>query len=232
MTVAVDSSAYLFPSFREFAGSVVAKYAKPLFLLDVDATMIRPQDDLPHADACAIARGGRVSILTTIYDIAAANRVLEVAPYVLVEPEMPEVIEELRKKGIPVEGLTARGYLVETLTRDQLASVGITMDVHFSNGQLKGDYVDAILQKHPDCDVVAFADDSLKQLLSVAKRVDELGKSFEGYHSQVNDRSFDLRDLDSSRMRAQLRHVKRYDIWVPDREWIAGSRPGLKKATL
>jgi hypothetical protein len=223
-----SSTILSFSNVSEFRDEVVVRYErtkrKPIVLLDLDGTTIRPKDHLLRADACAMARGGRVLGLKE--EILAMNRALEVARYELVEQEMPQVIADLRKRGIPVEGLTARGESSRAATTEQLASVGITMDVHFSHGQLKAGNMDAIVQLHPDCDAVAFGDDSFTQLLSVATKTRQLGKDFLGHHSQANEADFDYSDdLNFPRMRQQLRYFMDHNKWVSDEDWLANVKP-------
>jgi hypothetical protein len=205
---------------------------KPLVLLDIDDTLITADSDLLHLHA--ILKNKKTPVAT----IEAIRKRIDLSPQAvgllesmvgrvshrLVEPSIPEAIQILRREGAEVEGLTARPLWAKDRTTTQLAHVGIAMDVYFTGGRAKGEMIEDILAVHPDCGAVAFADDSVGQLRSVAEKVKELKLAFLSYFSTAVGRSFDISSLDYSRIQTQLDHLMATGKLVPDEDWKNGVR--------
>lgn len=114
-----------------------------------------------------------------------------------VEANLVFIIAALKKIGIPVIGLTARGGELKNTTLRQLSEIGISFDrIIFCDGKDKGTCLKADLLNSPEWPQhIVMADDKEKHLLHVASAAQELGIKFDGVRYSYLDEKIKTVDL-------------------------------------
>ena len=152
------------------------------------------------------------------------NQVQQFVRALPAEPEIVMMIKALQDVGIPVLGLTARGYLIRQPTVRQLADIDIDFSINcleaeddesydqgiiYCNGQNKGDFLKAFLEKNKHSPKhIVMLDDKGRHLSHVKEAVDSLEINFHGFRYGFLDKQ--LQSFDMSRAHRQLADLKEH----------------------
>ncbi len=154
---------------------------------DLDNTVFQPKEELGSDQwFCgfhSLAKTKLGSRFKMEYMIATYNAVQAHVETTHVEEKTITIIKYLAAAGIPQGFITARNIDLQTITQNQLSSIGINPKKHqiiYCNGGNKGSKLIEHLRFYPRH--VIMVDDKFENVLNIQNALENLGIPFTGFH--------------------------------------------------